>query len=272
MLVYPNAKINIGLNIVAKRPDGYHNLETVFYPINLCDSLSIEKSSSGKTTLSVDGIRPEGDVKDNLVMQAYRMLEREFHLPAVEMLLTKHIPSQAGLGGGSSDAAFTLKALDRLFGLNLSKKTLETYASRLGADCPFFINNKPVFAEGTGNVFTPFDFSLKGYTLLLVKPDIHISTKEAFGKVTPLATSRKLTELLTEPMSSWKESVRNDFENSVFPNHPLLADIKSQLYRLGAAYASMSGSGSSIYGLFPHPLKDAGSLYPGCFCTQIKLD
>lgn len=271
MIVYPNAKINIGLNIVAKRPDGYHDLETVFYPVPLTDTLSIEKSTAPYSELTVDGIKIEGKTEDNLVMKAFRLLEQAFQLPPVRLKLTKGIPSQAGLGGGSADAAFTLKGLNDLFQLHLTDKQLEDYASSLGADCPFFIKNKPVFAEGTGNIFTPLDFSLKGCYLLLVKPDVYISTKEAFCHVTPQRPSTSLTALLKASRDSWKESVKNDFEDSIFPSHPSLQSIKDALYGMGAFYTSMSGSGSSLYGIFSHEIEDAESRFPGCFCHQSAL-
>lgn len=271
MVVYPNAKINIGLNIVSKRGDGYHNLETVFYPIRLTDRLSIEKSAGSTTELSVEGIKIEGNIEDNLVMKAFRLLEKAFALPPVVMKLTKGIPSQAGLGGGSSDAAFTLKALNELFGLHIPEHQLEKYASELGADCPFFIKDTPVFAEGTGNIFTPIDFSLKGYTLLLVKPAVFVSTKEAFQHVNPQFPDKKLTVLLERPLKEWKDTIKNDFEDSVFPQHPLLKSIKEHLYDLGAVYASMSGSGSSLYGLFENSPFAAEQQFTDCFCRQITL-
>lgn len=271
MIVYPNAKINIGLNIVSKRTDGYHNLETVFYPIDLTDTLSVEKTSDTKTILITNGIKIEGNSEDNLVMKAYRLLEKDFKIPAVSMSLTKNIPSQAGLGGGSSDAAFTLKALNELFDLQLTDEQLETYASLLGADCPFFIKNKAVFAEGTGNIFTPLDLSLKKYYLLLVKPEVYISTKEAFQHVKPHAPEKQLTSLLQMSPDKWKDNVKNDFEESVFPIHKSLPMIKKKLYDAGAVYASMSGSGSSLYGLFTRPLKKAEDMFPHCFCRQIVL-
>lgn len=272
MIVYPNAKINIGLNIVSKRQDGYHDLETVFYPVNLCDTLSIEKTVSTRTTLTVGGIKIEGDAENNLVMKAYRLLEKEFQLPAVNMKLTKNIPSQAGLGGGSSDAAFTLKALNELFNLHLNDNKLEGYASKLGADCPFFIKNKPVFAEGTGNIFTPIALSLKGYYILLIKPEIYISTKEAFQHVTPRFPKDRLTNLLTQSPENWREDVKNDFESSVFPNHPVLGTIKATLYKQGAIYTSMSGSGSSLYGIFRQNVQGIETLFSNCFCRTILLD
>lgn len=272
MIVYPNAKINIGLNIVSGRPDGYHNLETVFYPVNLCDTLSIETSESAHTTLTVEGIHIEGNTDNNLVMKAYRLLEKDFQLPAVSMKLIKGIPSQAGLGGGSSDAAFTLKTLNNLFDLNLNVEQLESYAAMLGADCPFFIKNKPVFAEGTGNIFSPIDFSLKGCYILLVKPDVYISTKEAFQHVSPHYPGKKLTELLMQSPEKWKDVVKNDFEDSVFPQHPILETIKTQLYNRGAVYASMSGSGSSVYGIFRQETQDMEKLFSAYFCRKIRLD
>lgn len=273
MLVYPNAKINIGLNIVSKRPDGYHNLETVFYPIQLTDTLSIERTDSSQPELHVDGIKIEGEMEDNLVMKAFRLLEKDFHLTGVSMRLTKGIPSQAGLGGGSSDAAFTLKALNELFHLELSDEKLEDYAVKLGADCPFFIKNKPVFAEGTGNIFTPIGtLPLKGCHLVLVKPEIYVSTKEAFQHVNPQFPTEKLTVLLRHPRGSWKDNIGNDFEKSIFPAHPALKAIKEKLYEKGAFYASMSGSGSSIYGIFEHPVENVEEVFPHSFCRQIILE
>ncbi len=254
MLVYPNAKINIGLDVVEKRPDGYHNIETVFYPIGLCDTLDIEPAvSCTDYSFSSAGIPIDGDPENNLIIKAYRLLQSEYALPAIDVSIVKQIPYGAGLGGGSSDAAFTLKALNKIFELKITTKKLEKIASELGADCPVFIKNKPVFASGIGNVFSPIKLSLKDYFLLLVKPDIHVSTPEAYSLVTPQMPEKSLKELICEPITSWRNSIKNDFEKSVFSRYPEIETIKKQMYDAGALYASMSGSGSSVYGIFETP-------------------
>lgn len=254
MLLFPNAKINLGLHIVEKRPtDGYHNLETVFYPTPLTDALEITPLSECPTEKYVfhqSGIPIEGEAQHNLVVKAYKLLDEEFDLPPVEIHLFKRIPSGAGLGGGSSDAAFMLKGLNDLFGLEMSAEALENRAVRLGADCPFFIRNQATFAEGIGDVFSPISLSLKGYQLLLVKPDVFVSTKEAFALVKPHKPEVSLKEVVQTPVERWKAQMVNDFEASVFTQFPAVAEIKSLLYRHGALYVSMSGSGSSVFGLF----------------------
>ena len=254
MLTFPNAKINLGLNITEKRPDGYHNLETVFYPIPVEDALEItpleNATEKGECTLKLSGRNIEGNPEDNLVVRAYRMLGHDFDLPSVEINLLKHIPSGAGLGGGSSDAAFMLKMLNEEFQLGLSEERLENYASRLGADCAFFIRNRPTYAEGIGNQFSPIALSLKGYHLLLVKPDIFVSTREAFSRIAPRPTRISIKEIIDLPVEEWRGKLVNDFEESVFPQFPKIEEIKNTLYQLGATYASMSGSGASVFGLF----------------------
>lgn len=251
MLLYPNAKINIGLNIVEKRPDGYHNIETVFYPIGLSDILSVEPAEAcSDYSFSANGITIDGEPEDNLIIKAYRLLQSEYEIPPVDISLVKQIPFGAGLGGGSSDAAFMLKALNKLFDLNISTKKLEKFASELGADCPVFIRNKPVFASGIGDVFTPIKLSLKNYFLLLVKPDIHVSTPEAYSLVKPEKPQLPLLELIKTPITEWKNTIKNDFEKSVFIRYPEIEKIKETMSDLGAVYAAMSGSGSSVYGIF----------------------
>ena len=276
MIVYPNAKINIGLNVVEKRKDGYHNLETVFYPINLQDALEIENIEGEVPEcgykLKVAGTVLDGTPDDNLVVKAYKLLKKDFDLPPVSMYVYKHIPTGAGLGGGSSDAAFMIKALNSRFGLGLSLEKMEEYSAVLGADCAFFIKDKPVFATGIGNVFHPLDLSLKGKSLVLVKPDIFVSTKDAYSAVKPQAPKASLTELLTQPLETWKDTVVNDFEASVFPKFPEIAAIKDKLYDLGAVYASMSGSGSSVYGIFNTPVENVDEKFAGYFCRQRELE
>lgn len=257
MIVFPNIKINLGLSITEKRPDGYHNLETVFYPVALEDALEIRAlpeaslpEADKKITLHQYGMEIAGNPEDNLVAKAYSLLDKEFHLPPVEIHLYKHIPSGAGLGGGSSDAAFMLKLLNGHFHLNLSEEQLEIYAATLGADCAFFIKNKPVYAEGIGNIFSPIELSLKGYQIMIVKPDVFVSTREAFANIHPHHPEYPIKEVIRRPVAEWKDILINDFEASVFPQHPVIGEIKQELYNQGAIYASMSGSGSSVFGLF----------------------
>lgn len=253
MITFPNAKINLGLNITAKRPDGYHNLETVFYPVPIEDALEIHvqhNSTDKKFALHQAGMEITGNAEDNLVVKAYLLLDKEFNLPPVDIHLYKHIPSGAGLGGGSSDAAFMLKLLNERFELKLTNEKLEEYAATLGADCAFFIKNTPTYAEGIGNIFSPLSLSLKGYQILLVKPDIFVSTREAFSLVRPHKPEYSLKEIITHPISEWKEQMVNDFETSVFPQYPVIGEIKEELYKNGAIYAAMSGSGASVFGLF----------------------
>lgn len=252
MIVFPNIKINLGLSITEKRPDGYHNLETVFYPVALEDALEIRAlpEADKKITLHQYGMEITGNPEDNLVAKAYPLLDKEFHLPPVEIHLYKHIPSGAGLGGGSSDAAFMLKLLNGHFHLNLSEEQLEIYAATLGADCAFFIKNKPVYAEGIGNIFSPIELSLKGYQIMIVKPDVFVSTREAFANIHPHHPEYPVKEVIRRPVAEWKDTLINDFEASVFPQHPVIGEIKKELYNQGALYASMSGSGSSVFGLF----------------------
>lgn len=275
MIVYPNAKINIGLNVVEKRPDGYHNLETVFYPIGLQDILEIQEIDSDVPAcgyrLKVTGTVLDGSPEDNLVVRALKLLKRDFDLPPVSIGLYKHIPTGAGLGGGSADAAFTVKTLNERFKLELTIEQMENYCSQLGADCPFFIQNKPVFATGIGNVFHPVELNLKYKQLVLVKPDIFVSTKDAYAKVKVLHPKKQLPELLAQPIETWKDTVVNDFETSVFSKYPEIAAIKDQMYDLGAVYASMSGSGSSVFGIFEDPVENIDEKFSGMFCRQREL-
>lgn len=252
MLAFPNAKINLGLNITEKRPDGYHNLETIFYPIPIEDALEVNISDSKdhKYHLNQMGLEIAGKIEDNLVVKAYKLLDKDFNLPPVDIHLFKRIPSGAGLGGGSANAAFMLKLLNEIFNLGMTNEALEKYASELGADCPFFINNKPVYAEGIGNIFSPIQLSLAKYKILLVKPDIFVSTRDAFARIKPHSPSLSLKEIVQLPIKEWKDLMVNDFEKSVFVQFPKIKEIKEELYNQGAIYASMSGSGSSVYGLF----------------------
>lgn len=274
MITYPNAKINLGLNITEKRPDGYHNLETVFYPINLQDALEVNRlEGNGDYALKTSGTPIEGEPENNLVVKAYRLLKQEYpDLPAVDIHMYKHIPTGAGLGGGSADAAFMIKLLNEKFKLSLSIEKMEEYAARLGADCAFFIRNKPVFASGIGNIFEPIELSLKGYYLILVKPEIFVSTKDAFSHICPKQPEVSLKEIIRMPIETWRATMKNDFEDSVFLKFPEIAAIKDKLYDLGAVYAAMSGSGSSVFGIFREQVEYVDEIFNGCFCRQRALE
>lgn len=255
MLSFPNCKINLGLHVVSKRPDGYHNLETLFLPVPLTDELEINISETN--SFSQDGIPIVGNPNDNLCVKAYNLLRESYpeQVGSVTIHLKKNIPFGAGLGGGSADAAFTLKMLNELFSLQLSSVQLRAFAARLGADCPFFIDNQPAYATGIGDLLEPFPVNLSGYALLLVKPQDAVSTKEAYSGIVPRDKRTDINPVdlkaaLCQPVDLWKEVVVNDFEDSVFPAHPAIAAIKQQLYDCGATYAAMSGSGSTVFGLF----------------------
>lgn len=274
MITYPNAKINLGLNIVEKRPDGYHNLETIFYPINLQDALEVTKwEGEEEYSLTLTGTPIEGDPNQNLVVKAYRLLKDDYpEISPIDIHMYKHIPTGAGLGGGSSDGAFMIKLLNEKFHLNISIEKMEEYAARLGADCAFFIRNKPVFASGIGNVFEPVQLSLKGYYLILVKPDIFVSTKDAFSHIHPVKPFQSLKEIIRMPIETWRATMKNDFEYRVFQKYPEIAAIKDKLYDMGAIYASMSGSGSSVYGIFREQVEFVDEIFSGCFCRQRALE
>lgn len=279
MIVFPCAKINLGLNIVSKREDGYHNLETVFYPIPLYDALEIKYMdekfpSQVACDLKVTGNAVECDERNNLVVKAYNLLAEDYKLPRVHAHLYKHIPSQAGLGGGSSDAAFMIRLLDERFRLNIGNPEMEKYAARLGADCAFFIEAEPAYAEGIGDELMPVDGpkgNLNGYYLAIVKPDIAVSTKEAYAAITPTATSKSCREIVRQPIETWKEELVNDFEAPIFKLHPELAEIKEKLYQQGAKYAAMSGSGSALFGIFETESNGLKEMFQDCFCEVLKL-
>ncbi len=273
MIVFPNAKINLGLNITEKRTDGYHNLETVFYPVPIEDALEIVplENTDKEYSLEVFGASIAGNTDDNLVVKAYKLLKEIFNLPAISIYLQKNIPSGAGMGGGSADGAFMLKLLNNKFELGLSDEELETYASRLGADCPFFIKNKPTFAEGTGNIFSPIDISLEGLYILIIKPEVFVSTREAFSLIKPSYPENSIKDIIMLPVSEWKDKLVNDFEKSVFAQFPEIGEAKIKLYEAGAIYASMSGSGSSLFGIFSAPIDKPEQLFTGYFTWQGKL-
>ena len=279
MIVFPCAKINLGLNIVSKREDGYHNLETVFYPIPLYDALEIkymdEKFPSDTACdLKVTGNAVDCDEQKNLVVKAYHILAADYQLQRIHTHLYKHIPSQAGLGGGSSDAAFMIRLLDERFRLNIGNPEMERYAARLGADCAFFIEAEPAYAEGIGDVLMPADGpdgNLQGYYLCVVKPDVAVSTKEAYSAITPKKPAKSCRDIVRQPIETWKEELVNDFEEPIFKMHPELEAIKQKLYDQGAVYASMSGSGSALYGIFKEEPKGIEEQFDGMFCEVMKL-
>ena len=279
MIVFPCAKINLGLNIVSKREDGYHNLETVFYPIPLYDALEIkymdEKFPSDTACdLKVTGNAVDCDEQKNLVIKAYHILAADYQLQRIHTHLYKHIPSQAGLGGGSSDAAFMIRLLDERFRLNIGNPEMERYAARLGADCAFFIEAEPAYAEGIGDVLMPADGpdgNLQGYYLCVVKPDVAVSTKEAYSAITPKKPAKSCRDIVRQPIETWKEELVNDFEEPIFKMHPELEAIKQKLYDQGAVYASMSGSGSALYGIFKEEPKGIEEQFDGMFCEVMKL-
>lgn len=266
MLCFPNAKVNLGLHVTEKRPDGFHTIETLFYPIPLVDAL--EAVASDKTSFTQTGFKLDTHPDDNLAMKAYALMSNEYKTPALDIYLKKAIPSGAGLGGGSADSAFMLKLLNEMNNLAIPESTLLKMAASLGADCPFFIRNTPVIATGTGNLFQPSDVSLKGYLLYIVKPPVAISTHEAYSMVQPQKPSFSLDNLSSFPVCEWKHVLFNDFEPVVFKKYPVIQQIKEQLYALGAEYASMSGSGSAVFGLFR---KSFSPIFSGCFVWKGTL-
>ena len=268
MLCFPNAKINLGLNIISKRSDGYHNIETVFCPVGLSDILDFVSdpvTAPGNINFTSTGIAVDGPVTSNLCIKAYCLLSGDFDLPAISVHLHKIIPPGAGLGGGSSDAAFMLKHLNQLFTLGLDEDQLCDYASRIGSDCAFFIRNRPLFGFERGNRFRELKAFPGNLAVVLINPGIHVSTAEAYSGVRPGKPEQPVEEVITLPVTQWKNTLRNDFEDSIIKKHKVIGEIKSSLYTLGAVYASMSGSGSSVYGLFHEKAPAVNEQFPGMF-------
>ena len=272
MHTFPCAKLNIGLNIVSRRDDGYHNLESVFYPIPLCDTLEIEEwePADDPCQFRQIGFHVDADPSDNLVVKAFELMREEFGLPAIDIFLDKRIPMGAGLGGGSSDAAAMVSMLNEMFELNLSEAEMATRVSQLGADCAFFIYGKPQWVTGIGTQMAPIPFSLKGWKLLLVKPAVSVATAEAYRHVVPRRPITDLREDVLLPVDSWRGRIKNDFEDSVFKQFPEIEAIKKTLYDMGATYASMSGSGSSVFGLFPYDVPET-HCFDDCFTYKAEL-
>ncbi len=249
MLSFPNAKINLGLNITEKRADGYHNIESCFYPIPLKDALEIIPATA--SSFQSTGLDIPGNQSDNLVWKAYQLLKSDFDLPEIDIILHKAIPMGAGIGGGSADAAFMLKILNDYFDLRISTQKLEDFALKLGSDCPFFIENTPKYVTGRGEQMKPIPIELKGYYLGLIFPGVHVSTKAAYAGIIPKTPSLSVEEIIENyPIRQWKSLLKNDFEESVITQLPQLKGIKERLYEAGALYASMTGSGSTFYGIF----------------------
>jgi 4-diphosphocytidyl-2-C-methyl-D-erythritol kinase len=271
MLSYPNAKINLGLHIVEKRIDGYHNIQTIFYPIKgLSDILEILPSKTNQTTLTNTGLTIDTPTESNLCVKAWALLNKDFNIPTVEIHLHKQIPFGAGLGGGSADAACCLMLLNNLFKLNLSNSSLKEYALQLGSDCAFFIENKPMLATGRGEILESIPLNISGKYIAIVYPPIHISTAQAYAGITPKQPDFSLAQLSILPINQWKQYLKNDFEESIFKLHPKIAEIKELLYKKGAIYASMSGSGSSVFGIFEE-LPDVSKTFVSYFVYEGKL-
>ena len=279
MITFPCAKINLGLNIVSKRPDGYHNLETVFYPIPLTDALEIKYMdekfpSESPCDLKITGKDVDCNEEDNLVIKAYQLLAADFQLPRVHAHLVKRIPTQAGLGGGSSDAAYMIRLLDERFRLNIGIPEMERYAAKLGADCAFFITADPSYAEGIGDVLMPVDVpgaGLGGYYLAVVKPSVAVSTRDAYAAIVPKTPAKCCRDIVRQPIETWKDELVNDFEAPIFAMLPELAAIKQSLYDAGAVYAAMSGSGSALFGIFREQPTGLEKEFEGMFCQVMKL-
>ena len=267
MINFPIAKINLGLNVVSKREDGYHNLETVFYPVPIKDALEVFPMEDGfpsdvRCDLKVTNLLIDGDEQKNLVVKAYNMMAQDYDLPRVHVHLYKHIPTQAGMGGGSSDCAYMIRLLNEMFSLGMSDDKMIGYAARLGADCAFFIKAQPAYAEGIGERLQPISIDLSGYKMLVVRPNIPVSTKEAFSLITPQKPMKNCLDIVRQPIETWKDELVNDFEHSVFALHPEIGKLKEIMYDQGAVYAAMSGSGSSVLGLFRDTPDE--NLFVGC--------
>ena len=248
MIIFPNAKVNLGLNIISKRADGFHNIESIFFPVAINDALEFVVADEMQLTIS--GLPIDGNSADNLILKAYYLLKKDFDLSALKIHLHKNIPMGAGLGGGSADAAFLLKELNNYFNLKIDTQKVMTYAALLGSDCAFFILNKPCFSSGRGEVLEPVNLNLGGMKMIVVHPAIHVNTAWAYSKIKPSKPLKSLKKVITQPILTWREELKNDFEVPVFKEFPQIEKIKEQLYQVGALYASLSGSGSAVFGLF----------------------
>jgi 4-diphosphocytidyl-2-C-methyl-D-erythritol kinase len=274
VIVFPNCKLNLGLHIVSKRDDGFHNLETVFFPFNFKDALEIIKSPDNEPDFSFtsSGLSISGEKKDNLCYKAYALVKNNHpHIPAIQMHLHKTIPMGAGMGGGSADAAFTIKLLNQLFDLKMPLNEIHEMAAVLGSDCPFFIKNKTCFASGRGEILEEIILDLSDYKILVIHPGIHINTAWAFSQIKPATPVKSIKEIISQPISTWKSALINDFEEPVFKKHPELNVIKNALYASGAVYASMTGSGSAIFGIFNRELKIDKGQFPEYYTIKESI-
>lgn len=263
MVAFPHAKINLGLHVIRRRDDGYHDIETCFYPVPLTDILEVVPSDT--FSFSVSGIEVPGSNDDNLCVKAYHMLVRDHGIGPAAIHLHKIIPTGAGLGGGSSDAAFALRVISEVFGRKLSREALADYASQLGSDCAFFLHDRPMMGTDRGDNLRPADVSLKGRFMVIVTPPVHIATADAYRLVKPSEHKSGLTATLAmAPITEWKQLVKNDFEDPVFSRYPAIKEVKETLYRHGAIYASLSGSGASVFGIFGSAV-DLSAHFPGKF-------
>lgn len=271
MICFPPAKINIGLNIIDKRADGFHNIETIMAPIGLCDVLEILPATSKRFSFHSTGLNIDGPPENNLCIRAYNLMRKAHQLPAVTMHLHKMIPMGAGLGGGSSDGTYTLMALNTLFGLNLDRRVLRDFALQLGSDCPFFLLKKTCYASGRGNLLENVTIDLEGTHIVVLKPQVSVPTAWAYSKFRGKCKNLNPATAVLRPMEEWKELLVNDFEKIVFRKYPEIALLKEQLYHQGAVYATMSGSGSALYGIFRKPPLDISSVFPDTFVWQGRV-
>ena len=271
MIQFPHCKINLGLSIIEKRADGYHELETVFYPVQLQDivEVCIVENTKEPIQFSHTGLSIPGDATSNLCIKAFQLLKKEFpNIPATQIHLHKNIPMGAGLGGGSSDATAVLKIMNELFNLQLEPSRLIDLAAQLGSDCPYFVYNEACLAKGRGEILQPIQCDLSNYSFILIHPGIHISTAWAFGQLSPHKKTKTIEEIVQQDMDTWKNDLINDFESTIFEAHPIIAQLKDYLYQEGAIYASMSGSGSSLFGIFPK----GKTINAPSFASDIRID
>jgi 4-diphosphocytidyl-2-C-methyl-D-erythritol kinase len=264
MVVFPFCKVNIGLSVVERRNDGYHNIESLFYPVDLTDILEVVESDDGKNHFVMTGLSLDGDPSQNLCVKAYDQLSKEFLIPPVRIHLHKNIPAGAGLGGGSSDAAFMLRCINELFDLEVSKEDLFLHAMQIGSDCGFFMQDSPAIVKGRGESLSPLNISLSNYKIVIIKPDIHIKTANAYAGIVPGKSEYPIAGIISRPVSEWQGNLINDFEQNILKNHPKINDIKTKLQNAGALFVSMTGSGSAVYGIFEKGIQTS-MIFPGCF-------
>ncbi len=276
MIIRPCAKINLGLNIVGVRTDGYHNIETIFYPVPIYDNIEIIEMDSKYTSfnnadLKITGASVDCDEQKNLVIKAYNLLSVDYKLPRIHIHLHKYIPMQAGMGGGSADCAYTISLLNKQFNLGLTSTQMKKYAAKLGADCAFFIDSIPSYATGIGDILLPVNVNLKGYNIVVVKPPVAVSTAQAYSKIIPECPSISCVDAVKQPIENWHKLLSNDFERPIFAEHPEIAYIKDHLYDLGAIFSMMSGSGSAIFGIFKNVPSNIAKEFPDCITIKELL-